>query len=1193
MKNTLFVFTLAAACLVPPALQASSTRFDYSGQLDVSGVGPFGTFDFRFSLYGSPGNNDPVGSSIQSNAVIVANGMFTVPLDFGSVFDGSDRWLEIEVRTNMSNPPQFTILTPRVQIASIPYAITAKSLSSDLPASQITGTLDPGQLPASVAQLDGNPVFTGSVSFNTPANTTPFTVANSVRVSNLNADLLDGFDSASFWKLLGNSGTDPNVNFLGTIDNTNLTIRVNSLAALRLFPDQTVRNDLGSAPPEPFPASPNLVGGYGGNLISVDARGATIAGGGGLYDHVFHDTSPGWNEIGQAGDFSFIGSGSANYVKGPHNSIVGGHYNRINDANYSVIAGGGENLILAPVDAGAIVAGVGNTLSNLADTAFIGAGHNNLATNTAAFIGAGGFILAGGAYSVAAGGSNNLATGFASSVPGGADNRALGEYSFAAGQGAQAGHDRTFVWNSLQNSPFASTAPNQFLIRANGGVGINLNNPSEALDVNGNVKATAFIGDGQQLTGIIATIADGSITTPKLANLAVTTAKIGDDQVTTVKIPNSAITTPKLLDGAVTQQKLAAGVPSSGQVLSYIGSALAWATPPSSGSGWSLSGDTVVGGNFLGSTNNSTVELRANNLTALRITTGGNFGTSNPNIIGGAASSLITAGSSGSVIGGGFNDSITANNSTIAGGRDNQIQSGATESTISGGQGNIVHLSATSATVGGGNGNEIYTINSTISGGTGNKILGQASTIGGGNLNMVSNASYATIAGGANNLLLGVNSGVIGGGNGNVISNSSGSSASYATIAGGRNNFIHDGSAGSAIGGGESNEIDSYPNDVTSMHGTIAGGFGNKIRMNSRWSSIGGGFSNVIEPDGSGFNSSVISGGAGNVIKDNAYFSVITGGHQNEIGTNANRSTLGGGEGNKIGTLASFSVIAAGDQNTIQSSSHHSTISGGQSNVIPNSVSWSTIAGGVYNTNGGAAAVIGGGNLNSIGPVGLFATIPGGFSNSINGSYSFAAGQQAKALHNATFVWSDGNRGNSFGSTTANQFLISATNGVGINTNVTAGFSLTVSGDTRITGTTRSGSESGTSQLPSPAGLVTRRINSSSAALNQVVARNDHVTLERDGSNGGMIIRYPAGAYRQAITCTAMTSAGSLINYYNTLVSPGVSSALAIFSGATDVVQFHCTFGDPLNEGHHTEVNLIREGLDFHWVGTLTSTYNQ
>ncbi|MBK7146596.1 MAG: hypothetical protein IPH76_15795 [Xanthomonadales bacterium] len=47
----------------------------------------------------------------------------------------------------------------------------------------------------------------------------------------------------------------------------------------------------------------------------------------------------------------------------------------------------------------------------------------------------------------------------------------------------------TFVWADYQDADFVSTGPNQFLIRAQGGVAINTNTPEEtaALTVAGNV----------------------------------------------------------------------------------------------------------------------------------------------------------------------------------------------------------------------------------------------------------------------------------------------------------------------------------------------------------------------------------------------------------------------------------------------------------------------------------------------------------------------------------------------------------------------------------------------------------------------------------------------------------------------------------------------------------------------------------
>ena len=63
-----------------------------------------------------------------------------------------------------------------------------------------------------------------------------------------------------------------------------------------------------------------------------------------------------------------------------------------------------------------------------------------------------------------------------------------GTRSLAAGTRAQALHDGTLVWADYQNADFASTANNQFLVRAQNGVGINQTNLNATLDVNGSVR---------------------------------------------------------------------------------------------------------------------------------------------------------------------------------------------------------------------------------------------------------------------------------------------------------------------------------------------------------------------------------------------------------------------------------------------------------------------------------------------------------------------------------------------------------------------------------------------------------------------------------------------------------------------------------------------------------------------------------
>ena len=93
-----------------------------------------------------------------------------------------------------------------------------------------------------------------------------------------------------------------------------------------------------------------------------------------------------------------------------------------------------------------------------------------------------------GLNAVVAGGSANLASGQYGIVPGGQSNTA-GSRALAAGTRAKAAHAGAFVWADSRDADFRSTASNQFLVRASGGVGINTNNPGgNALLVNGPAK---------------------------------------------------------------------------------------------------------------------------------------------------------------------------------------------------------------------------------------------------------------------------------------------------------------------------------------------------------------------------------------------------------------------------------------------------------------------------------------------------------------------------------------------------------------------------------------------------------------------------------------------------------------------------------------------------------------------------------
>ncbi len=101
-----------------------------------------------------------------------------------------------------------------------------------------------------------------------------------------------------------------------------------------------------------------------------------------------------------------------------------------------------------------------------------------------------------------------------------------------------------------------------------------------------------------------------------------------------------------------------------------------------------------------------------------------------------------------------------------------------------------------------------------------------------------------------------------------------------------------------------------------------------------------------------------------------------------------------------------------------------STISGGTANTT--SGDFATIGGGQNNNASGDYSYLGGGFGHNVS--GNYAAIPGGNSNTAAGANSFAAGTNAHALHNGSFVWCDAS-GQSLASTRANQLSVRASGG--------------------------------------------------------------------------------------------------------------------------------------------------------------------
>lgn len=111
--------------------QASiGTAFSYQGRLDDGGSSATGMYDFQFRLYESPTGTDQVGSTFIQEGVKVIDGLFSVQLDFGPVFDGMALYLEIAVQPTAGGGG-YDVLDLRQLLSSVPYALHAASIADD------------------------------------------------------------------------------------------------------------------------------------------------------------------------------------------------------------------------------------------------------------------------------------------------------------------------------------------------------------------------------------------------------------------------------------------------------------------------------------------------------------------------------------------------------------------------------------------------------------------------------------------------------------------------------------------------------------------------------------------------------------------------------------------------------------------------------------------------------------------------------------------------------------------------------------------------------------------------------------------------------------------------------------------------------------------------------------------------------
>src|SRR5262245_40728025 len=94
------VWILVLIVLLNVAANGQNSAFTYQGSLNDNGNPANGNYDFQFKLFDLLNGGAQQGTTQTVTNIVVANGRFSVSLDFGacaSCFNGSARFLEISV----------------------------------------------------------------------------------------------------------------------------------------------------------------------------------------------------------------------------------------------------------------------------------------------------------------------------------------------------------------------------------------------------------------------------------------------------------------------------------------------------------------------------------------------------------------------------------------------------------------------------------------------------------------------------------------------------------------------------------------------------------------------------------------------------------------------------------------------------------------------------------------------------------------------------------------------------------------------------------------------------------------------------------------------------------------------------------------------------------------------------------------
>lgn len=219
--------------------------------------------------------------------------------------------------------------------------------------------------------------------------------------------------------------------------------------------------------PTPYAVVATSLAGVVENNVIAPGQNATVSGGRNNMSGGQFATVGGGDLNTNSAYAATVGGGEGNNCSGYY-STVGGGYGNTNSGWAATVAGGSGNS--STMFYSTVGGGYQNANSGFAGT--LAGGYQNTNSGSYGTVSGGYHNRASKDFATISGGYGNLASASYATVAGGLSNIAAGSYSFAAGRNAQAMHQGCFVWSDSSTSTFSSTANDQFLVRANGGISL-------------------------------------------------------------------------------------------------------------------------------------------------------------------------------------------------------------------------------------------------------------------------------------------------------------------------------------------------------------------------------------------------------------------------------------------------------------------------------------------------------------------------------------------------------------------------------------------------------------------------------------------------------------------------------------------------------------------------------------------------